>query len=86
MMPGMERRRFVSASLAAGAAAAAGESAAQESRKMQLFELLQYRLRFGPMETRFAEHAKTALVPALNLAGITPVGAFTSRCHAVKSA
>ena len=75
-MPGMERRHFVSASLA-GAAAAVGEGAAQEAKRAQLFELRQYRLRFGPMESRFAEHAKTALVPALNRAGIAPVGAFT---------
>ncbi len=77
MMPVMERRDFVSASVAAGLAAAAGESAAQEGKRVQLLELRQYRLRFGPMESRFSEHAKTTLVPALNRAGIAPVGAFT---------
>jgi len=72
----MERRDFVSASVAAGVAAVAGESAAQEGKKVSLLELRHYRLRFGPMESRFVEHAKTALVPALNRAGIAPVGAF----------
>jgi hypothetical protein len=43
-----------------------------------LFELRRYRLRFGPMEARFAEYAKGALVPALNRAGVKPVGAFTT--------
>lgn len=36
-----------------------------------------YRLRFGPMEGRFAEFAKNAFVPALERAGVKPVGAFT---------
>jgi NIPSNAP len=43
----------------------------------QLLELRSYHLRFGPMEARFAEYAKGALFPALNRAGVKPVGAFT---------
>ncbi len=43
----------------------------------RLLELRRYRLRFGPMEARFGEYAKNVLVPALNRAGVKPVGAFT---------
>jgi hypothetical protein len=43
----------------------------------QLLELRRYRLRFGPMEARFAEYQKNVLVPALNRAGVKPVGAFS---------
>jgi hypothetical protein len=43
----------------------------------QLLELRRYRLRFGPMEARFAEYQKSALVPALNRAGLKPVGAWS---------
>jgi hypothetical protein len=82
----MNRRDFVGASLGAslwparalaerpddgtGKAPAAGGSP-------QLLELRKYRLRFGPMEPRFAEYAKGVLIPALNRAGVKPVGAFT---------
>jgi hypothetical protein len=47
------------------------------SGKPQLLELRRIRLRSGPMAARYAEYAKTGLVPALNRAGVKPVGAFT---------
>jgi hypothetical protein len=43
----------------------------------QLLELRHLQFRFGPMEARYAEYAKTALIPALNRMGIKPVGAFS---------
>jgi len=82
----MNRRDFVAASLGAslvpalgeaGPAQAAGADKTRAGSLPQLLELRRYRLRFGPMEGRFAEYQKNVLVPALNRAGIKPVGAFT---------
>src|SRR5207249_11501802 len=81
----MDRRDFVAASL--GAALAPSMSAAPAEgattgegptlARPQLLELRRYQFRFGPMEARFAEYAKGALIPALNRAGVKPVGAFS---------
>jgi hypothetical protein len=82
----MNRRAFVAGSLvpvlapmggepAAGSASGGGAESSGTARP-QLLELRQYHFRFGPMEGCFTEYAK-ALVPALNRAGIKPVGAFT---------
>ena len=82
----MDRRDFVAGSLGAALAPAAAEPAraadangaeAPANTRPQLLELRRYQFRFGPMEARHAEYAKGALVPALNRAGIKPVGAFT---------
>ena len=80
----MNRRKFVAASVGAslvpglGTRASAGEGAAgAPAGPPQILELRRYRLRFGPMEARFAEYQKNVLVPALNRAGIKPVGAFS---------
>jgi hypothetical protein len=82
----MDRRSFVGGSLgaalgptlAAGASAEPqGTSSAGAAARPQVLELRRYQFRFGPMEMRHAEYAKTALLPALNRAGIKPVGAFS---------
>ncbi len=81
----MSRRDFVAASLGASlsptlthAAALEGTAGARRSKSSPLLlELRRYRFRFGPMEARFAEYAKNVLVPALNRAGVKPVGAFS---------
>jgi hypothetical protein len=82
----MHRRDFVAGSLGAsmmplmGEASAAGGGAAEgppSSARPQVLELRRYQFRFGPMAARHAEYAKRALLPALNRAGIKPVGAFT---------
>lgn len=82
----MNRRDFVAGSLGAsiaptlaqsspaGAGTAEGPPAAG---RPQILELRRIRLRQGPMVARYAEYARGALVPALNRAGIKPVGAFT---------
>jgi hypothetical protein len=82
----MHRREFVTASIAAaalspdGARAADGEAQVKDDTKAtaasRILELRRYRLRFGAGQTRYAEYAKI-LVPALNRAGVKPVGAFT---------
>jgi hypothetical protein len=82
----MNRRAFVAGSLVpvlaplgaeplAGGGSPTGAETGGPARP-QLLELRQYHFRFGPMEARFAEYAK-ALVPALNRAGIKPIGAFS---------
>jgi hypothetical protein len=79
----MNRRDFVAASIGASFGAArpaASEQATPEGKppaaRPQLLELRRYQFRSGPMEARHAEYAKTTLVPALNRAGVRPVGAF----------
>lgn len=69
----MNRRAFVAA--AAGSSLAAATARAATSP--QLLELRKVRLRFGPMEARYADYAKDVLIPALNRLGVKPVGAFT---------
>jgi len=81
----MDRRHFVAGSVSGtlGSALAhpdASDAAVSEgpaSARPQLLELRRYQFRFGPMEARFAEYAKGALIPGLNRAGVKPVGAFT---------
>ena len=81
----MNRRNFVAASvgaslasgLPASASAAEGGGKADVGAPPQLLELRRYRLRFGPMEARFAEYQKNVLLPALNRAGVKPVGAWS---------
>jgi hypothetical protein len=81
----MERRVFLAASTTA-ALAQSRELAGVPPRdgtapapggKPLLLELRRYRLRNGPLQTRFSAYAKDALVPALGRAGIAPVGAWT---------
>ena len=81
----MDRRDFVAGSLGAALAPATGPARGTDANgaeppakaRPQLLELRRYQFRFGPMEARHAEYAKGALVPALNRAGIKPVGSFT---------
>jgi hypothetical protein len=69
----MRRRSFLATAVGSSLAAATARAATPP----QLLELRKVRLRFGPMETRYADYARDALVPALNRAGVKPVGAFT---------
>ena len=79
----MDRRAFVGGSLGAALgptlAAAGAETQgtpAGPAARPQVLELRRYQYRFGPMPARHAEYARTVLVPAMNRAGIKPVGAF----------
>ena len=76
----MNRRHFLSSTLAASAltVAAPAEALAQtDAARPEFYELRRYHLASGPepklTETFFSE----ALIPALNRLGITPVGAFS---------
>ena len=80
----MNRRDFVAAAGGASLLPTLGsaEDAAQGVRPggglaPQVLELRRYRLKFGPMEARFADYQKSVLLPALNRVGVKPVGAFS---------
>ncbi|QNI32179.1 NIPSNAP family protein [Alloacidobacterium dinghuense] len=73
----MERRRFLTSSLAASTLAFAGKSVAQEStgKQREYYELRKYFMQSG--QTKLTEnYVSGALIPALNRMGMSPVGAF----------
>jgi hypothetical protein len=78
----MKRRQFLKSSLAtAGFAAAmpslttgAAEKPAATAR--EFYELRLYHLRRGPMQKRFDDFFRDTAIPALNRAGVSPVGVF----------
>ncbi len=74
----MERRQFLTASLAASALAVAGEGAAkaQPASTREYYQLRRYSLKSG-QQLRLTEHYfAEALIPALGRMGMGPVGAF----------
>ena len=77
----MKRRAFIQSSVAmAGAAAAAGPLMAAEPSSrtgQEFYELRFYRLRRGPMQKRFDDFYREAALPAMNRAGVNPVGVFS---------
>jgi hypothetical protein len=80
----MKRRDAVAASLgglvlpslAAEAAHAGTQGTPAAGPTPQVLEWRRYRLRFGPMGARLAEYQKNVLLPALNRAGVGPIGVF----------
>jgi len=79
----MNRREFIISSAAAAGVAAAsqpfGSAAAEPPRAAarQFYELRLYHLRRGPMQKRFDDFYRDAAIPAMNRAGISPVGVFS---------
>ena len=79
----MKRREFLKSSVAiAGAAAASSELLAADSpagkdAPREFYELRAYHLRRGPMQKRFDDFYREAAIPAMNRAGINPVGVFS---------
>src|SRR6476619_1878630 len=85
----MKRREFIASSIAAAGVAGleAGGSMAQAQTASQVyFELRRYELRGGPMADRMHEYLKNVSMPALNRAGVRPVGAFTPMYGALSPA
>ena len=74
----MQRRHFLAASLAASAAALAGEGAAQpaETRSREFYQFRRYSLVSGPQTKLTESYLGEALIPALTKLGMGPVGAF----------
>jgi hypothetical protein len=79
----MNRREFIMSSVAAGGVAATSQpynaTAAETPRaaSRQFYELRLYHLRRGPMQKRFDDFYRDAAIPAMNRAGISPVGVFS---------
>jgi hypothetical protein len=78
----MKRRDFLKSSLTVAGAAAMTSSfsaaAAESSRgPREFYDLRRYQLRRGPMQKRFDTFYREAAIPAMNRAGITPVGVFS---------
>lgn len=76
----MQRRRFLTSSLAASALALAGKSGAQAqtpaSKPREFYELRKYYMQSGPQTKLTGNYLSQALIPALNRLGISPVGVF----------
>lgn len=79
----MKRRKFLKTSVAAAgvgtlATVLHGADAENSERAgREFYELRVYRLRRGPMQKRFDAFYKNAAIPAMNRAGIGPVGVFS---------
>jgi hypothetical protein len=78
----MDRRKFVSASLAVSAVSVAGSAigVAQTgpvSERVEYYDLRRYQLANGPGTKLTDRYFADALIPALNRLGIGPVGAFS---------
>lgn len=79
----MQRRQFLAGSLAATAAAAAGGALAEVPQMPkepqggggEYYQIRRYQLQSGP-QVKLAADYFSALLPALNRMGMTPVGAF----------
>jgi hypothetical protein len=75
----LQRRHFLTSSLAAAAATlTTSDSQAQTPppKGREYYELRKYRLRSGPQIKLLQGYLESALIPALNRAGFSPIGAF----------
>ncbi|MBI3850135.1 MAG: NIPSNAP family protein [Verrucomicrobia bacterium] len=79
----MKRRDFVKSSLAMTSAAAVSSAVfvnaaeSPNSANRELYELRLYHLRRGAMVKRFDDFYRDASIPAMNRAGIGPIGVFS---------
>ncbi len=77
----MKRRAFLKASLAAAGAAGLPSMLAKAAEKdaggREFYELRRYHLRKGPKQKLFDDFYRQAAIPAMNRAGISPVGVFS---------
>lgn len=74
----MQRRHFLTSSLAASALAFTGKSGAQATmgKQREYYELRKYFMQSGPQTKLTESYVSDALIPALNRIGISPVGVF----------
>ena len=73
----MQRRDFLTSSLAAAAVALKPTlSSAQTGKPRQYFELRKYQQQSGPQTKLLQSYLSDALIPALNRIGFTPIGVF----------
>jgi hypothetical protein len=74
----MERRQFLTASIATSAFAIAGDGAAQApaAGSREFYQLRRYNLQQGPQTKATESYFGDALIPALTRMGLGPIGAF----------
>src|SRR5271168_2105780 len=78
----MERREFLTTSVAASALALTNQSSARAQasatagKAREYYEMRKYHLQSGPQIKLTESYVSDALIPALNRLGIAPVGAF----------
>ena len=72
----MDRRRFLSASLATSAAALSGAASAHAEQAREFYQIRRYSLLSGPQQELTENFLATALIPALARMGIDRIGAF----------
>jgi hypothetical protein len=73
----MDRREFVAAAAAAAASPKRQLHKAAQSAPRQYIEMRRYHLLPGKKQSAFIDNFGSAVIPALNRAGIAKVGAFT---------
>jgi hypothetical protein len=75
----LERRKFLTASIAASALTIAGEGAADPapSKLHEYYQIRRYTLQRGPQSALTESYFTGALIPALTGMGMGPIGAFT---------
>ncbi|MGC8829855.1 MAG: NIPSNAP family protein [Verrucomicrobiia bacterium] len=78
----MKRREFLKTTTlvaaSAGAMSMLNESVAnaQQETNREFYELRRYQLRRGPMQKLFDDYLRDAAIPAMNRAGVKPIGVF----------
>jgi hypothetical protein len=72
----MDRRQFISASLATSAAAVAGSASAHAAPAREFYQIRRYSLVSGPQSKLTENYLAGALIPALARIGIDRIGAF----------
>jgi hypothetical protein len=74
----MQRRQFLTSSLATSALALTGESSAQPmpTHAREFYQVRHYRLQTGPQLKLTESYFADALIPALTRMGLGPIGAF----------
>ena len=76
----MQRRHFLTSSLAAAAAALTPvdtQAQAPGTKAREYYELRKYQLQSGPQTKLLQSYLADALIPALNRLGFSPIGVFT---------
>ncbi|HET6386739.1 MAG TPA: NIPSNAP family protein [Armatimonadota bacterium] len=76
-MPDLSRIIVVTALLAVVPTAVASAQASETTAPRQYYELRTYHFDTAVQQQRYEGYLRDALIPALNRAGLTPIGAFT---------
>jgi hypothetical protein len=72
----LQRRHFLTTSLAAAAATIAPSNAQAQAKPREYYELRKYQMVSGTQGKLLQSYLADALIPALNRMGLSPIGAF----------